>query len=64
MWTRFFPCIKRARELIDEGAIGEVVSVHADFGFKCEDSDTSRMFNKSLGMTYVNRDDPLITCAE
>ena len=32
MWTRFIPLVARMRELIAEGAIGEVRAVHADLG--------------------------------
>ena len=49
MWTRFFPAVQHARKLIAEGGIGSVVHVQSDFGFMCNDSDSSRMFNKSLG---------------
>lgn len=31
MWTRFFPAIEHARTLIEDGAIGEPLMVHADF---------------------------------
>ena len=33
MWTRAFPAVRRARELIASGAIGDVVTVAADFGW-------------------------------
>jgi predicted dehydrogenase len=33
MWTRFNPVIERLRALVTEGAIGEVTSIYADFGF-------------------------------
>ena len=32
MWTRCFPAVRKARELLAAGAIGEVVAVSADFG--------------------------------
>ncbi|CAM3783747.1 Gfo/Idh/MocA family oxidoreductase [Kibdelosporangium persicum] len=32
MWTRFNPLVKRVRELVAEGAVGSIRSVHADFG--------------------------------
>jgi predicted dehydrogenase len=32
MWTRFLPHILQIRQLVDEGALGHVVSVHADHG--------------------------------
>lgn len=31
MWTRFFPAVEHARTLIEEGAIGEPLMIHADF---------------------------------
>ncbi len=31
MWTRFFPAIEHARTLIEQGAIGDPLMVHADF---------------------------------
>eukprot|EP01047_Picozoa_sp_COSAG01_P057431 COSAG01_NODE_6637_length_3568_cov_4.555780_3_plen_230_part_00 len=49
MWTRFFPAVRRARELIRDGYIGDVKQVQADFGFHCTDGPSSRMFNAQLG---------------
>jgi dihydrodiol dehydrogenase / D-xylose 1-dehydrogenase (NADP) len=49
MWTRFFPAVRHARKLIAEGAIGSVVHVQSDFGFMCDEPDSSRMFSKLLG---------------
>ncbi len=49
MWTRFFPAVQHARTLVADGAIGSVVHVQSDFGFVCNDPDSSRMFSKSLG---------------
>lgn len=36
MWTRAFPAIRRARELIASGAIGDVVAVSSDFGWPAD----------------------------
>ena len=36
MWTRFFPAIHKARELLNSGAIGEVIAVSADFGWPAD----------------------------
>eukprot|EP00322_Chrysochromulina_rotalis_P024281 CAMPEP_0115854882 /NCGR_PEP_ID=MMETSP0287-20121206/14256_1 /TAXON_ID=412157 /ORGANISM="Chrysochromulina rotalis, Strain UIO044" /LENGTH=345 /DNA_ID=CAMNT_0003309019 /DNA_START=136 /DNA_END=1173 /DNA_ORIENTATION=- len=36
MWTRFFPAIRKARELISSGAIGNVIAVSADFGWPAD----------------------------
>mmetsp|Transcript_8428 Transcript_8428/g.26248 ORF Transcript_8428/g.26248 Transcript_8428/m.26248 type:complete len:436 (+) Transcript_8428:29-1336(+) len=38
MWTRYFPAVEKARELIDSGAIGAVTAVASDFGFDAADS--------------------------
>lgn len=48
MWTRFFPAVVKAKELLASGAIGRVVAVHADFGFVCGDAPDSRMFAPAL----------------
>ena len=32
MWMRCIPAIRRMADLVADGAIGDVVSVHADFG--------------------------------
>lgn len=37
MWTRFFPAVVKAQEIVKSGAIGKVVAVHADFGFNGAD---------------------------
>jgi predicted dehydrogenase len=50
MWTRFVPAIAEVRRLIDEGAIGEPLSLQADFGFACDDLPaTHRVFAPALG---------------
>jgi predicted dehydrogenase len=49
MWTRFQPAVVRLRELIAEGAIGEVRSVQADLGVQREFDPTDRLFAKELG---------------
>ncbi len=33
-WTRFFPAMAQVRELLAEGAIGDVMLVQADFGYR------------------------------
>ncbi|GAB4082540.1 Gfo/Idh/MocA family oxidoreductase [Modestobacter muralis] len=49
MWTRFQPAVVRLRELIADGAIGEVRSVQADLGVQREFDATDRLFAKELG---------------
>lgn len=49
MWTRFNPAIALLRELVADGAIGEIVSVQADFGFAATYDPAGRLFAPELG---------------
>jgi predicted dehydrogenase len=49
MWTRFQPAVVRLRELIADGAIGEVRSVQADLGVQRTYEPTDRLFDLALG---------------
>ncbi|TDE94261.1 Gfo/Idh/MocA family oxidoreductase [Occultella glacieicola] len=49
MWTRFQPALVRARELIADGAIGEVRAVQADLGVRREFEPSDRLFALELG---------------
>jgi predicted dehydrogenase len=49
MWMRCNPAIRRIRELIADGAIGEVHSVHADFGLAGTFEPTHRLRDPALG---------------
>lgn len=52
MWTRFFPAFATARQLIQSGAIGQVVNVVSDFHFNAADSEnypTSFVYQRQLG---------------
>ena len=49
MWTRFQPAIVRMRELIADGAIGEVRAVQADLGVQRPLDPADRFFNPALG---------------
>lgn len=49
IWTRFLPTTRQALIWIEEGKIGEVQSVKADFGFKAERNLSGRLYNKALG---------------
>ncbi|HEU5110145.1 MAG TPA: Gfo/Idh/MocA family oxidoreductase [Micromonosporaceae bacterium] len=49
MWTRLNPSILRARELVADGAIGEVTTVQADFGVAGPFPPEHRMRAKALG---------------
>ena len=49
MWTRFQPAIVAARELIADGAVGEVRQVYADLGVDRSFDPSDRLFNLDLG---------------
>ena len=48
-WTRFLPVMLKVKGWIDEGAIGSLQSIKADFGFQAEFKPEGRLFNKGLG---------------
>jgi len=48
MWTRFLPAIVRLRELLAEGALGEVRMVKADFCFRTGWDPKGRLLNPDL----------------
>lgn len=49
MWTRFLPHVAKLRELLAEGALGEIVSVAADHGQWFADDPAFRLFAPGLG---------------
>ena len=49
MWTRFQPAVVALRELIADGAVGEVRSVQADLGVAREFDPEDRLFALELG---------------
>jgi predicted dehydrogenase len=49
MWTRFQPVVVRARELVADGAIGEIRSVQADLGVVRAFDPNDRVFAHELG---------------
>lgn len=48
MWSRFLPPIRKAKELVDAGAIGELRMITADFGFRGKWAPASRLLNPDL----------------
>ncbi len=48
IWTRFLPGICKVKALIEEGAIGEVVTMEADFGMNFPYDPNHRIFNPIL----------------
>ena len=49
LWTRFIPATEKLLDLLSANAIGELLYVRADFGFKPTANPESRIYNKSLG---------------
>ncbi|WP_276500241.1 Gfo/Idh/MocA family protein [Terrimonas pollutisoli] len=49
MWTRFLPVIKEVFRLVEEGEIGKIIFVRADFGFSFPYDTENRIFNMKLG---------------
>lgn len=48
MWSRFLPHIIKAKELVDDGAIGELKLLKSDFGIHFPYDNQSRIFNREL----------------
>lgn len=49
LWSRFLPAHLKLRELVAEGAIGDVVGVHASFGFPLPHKPEHRLLDPALG---------------
>lgn len=49
IWTRFMPSFQKVLELLNKNAIGEIISIRADFGFQTPFLPESRLFDKKLG---------------
>ena len=49
MWSRFIPANIRMKQIIDEGTIGDVKFIHADFGFIGPEDNSHRTLNMKLG---------------
>ncbi|MFF5295565.1 Gfo/Idh/MocA family protein [Paractinoplanes globisporus] len=49
MWMRLNPAVRRAAELVEEGAIGWVSAIHADFGLQGPFPAEHRLRNPQLG---------------
>ena len=49
MWSRFNPAIRKAKQMVDDGELGEIAYVHVDFGFYALDRDEKgRLLNPEL----------------
>jgi predicted dehydrogenase len=48
MWTRFFPAMSHLRKVLEDGVLGEVRLIQADFGFRGTFDPTGRLFAPNL----------------
>lgn len=48
MWTRFLPLMERARQMVADGAIGDLRMLQADFGFRAGWDPAGRLLNPEL----------------
>lgn len=48
MWTYFLPAIQQAKTWVEQGEIGELLSVRADFGYPVEFHENKREYDASL----------------
>lgn len=54
MWSRFNPSVLKAKELVEEGQIGDIAYLHADFAFYGLDrGEDSRLLNPNLASGSV-----------
>ena len=49
LWSLFLPSFRIIFSLINEGKIGRIIGIKADFGFYSANDDASRLFNPHLG---------------
>lgn len=48
-WTKFLPQYNKVLEMIDEGKIGDIRSIRADFGFRPPEPVSPRLYDPALG---------------
>ena len=48
MWTYFLPAAQKAKQWLDEGKIGKLKVIQADFAFQMEKNMEGRMYNPNL----------------
>ena len=48
LWTRFLPVTQKVISLVENGEIGEILTLKADFGFQADFDPKSRLFDPTL----------------
>jgi len=49
LWTKFLPQYNKVRQMINDGMIGDIRSIRADFGFRPQEPVSPRLFDPALG---------------
>lgn len=48
MWTKYFPAIKRVKEILENGSLGNIQTIQGDFSYPLS-RDNDRLYRKELG---------------
>ena len=48
MWTRFLPAIQEAKKMVEEGVIGDVLSLQADFCYRTQNPELSKVYKNEM----------------
>ncbi len=48
MWTKYFPAVKKAKEVVDSGVIGDIITVQGDLSYPFGEGK-ERLISRSLG---------------
>lgn len=48
-WTRFIPAVREVLEKVNQGVIGDLKAIQADFAFYANEAAGGRLFDKNLG---------------
>lgn len=48
MWTRFIPCMKKLKDILEKEQLGDVLHVKADYGRNTKVANSHRLFNREL----------------
>ena len=54
LWTRFLPTINKIKEMVNEGVIGEVLEISADFCYNCTDRSEMIFDNAYAGGSLLD----------
>ena len=63
MWMRFMPLVQRVKQLVDQGEIGKVRFLKADFGYPVNFDPQSRFFSQPGGGALLDRGVYLLSLA-